>query len=124
VAVTNGISTEHLDSWSEFVELVHDKVDYDQYIWRGQRSEKWRLEPTFERVVPDWLYSDNELDGVRARHLEGFKLASRGRRGINPPMPSNDDEWWALGQHHGLATPLLDWSLSPYVAAFLHLNKS
>jgi hypothetical protein len=33
-------------------------------------------------------------------------------------MPVDEEEIWALGQHHGVATKMLDWTESRYVAAF------
>jgi hypothetical protein len=109
-----GVLTRELSEWKEFfVEAVLFR-DYKDYVWRGQRrhGDEWSLKSTFDR-----RNSGSDRKKILENHKEQFRRAIRGRRGTNPP-DLNDEELWALGQHHDLATPLLDWTESPYVAAY------
>jgi hypothetical protein len=113
----DGINVVHLLRWRYFSDYINQEMlEFKQFIWRGHASDQWPLESTLDRLLrrTDQLY-DAE---TRKHHLNSFKYSSRGRRGTNPPILLSDNDWWALGQHHGLATPLLDWTTSPYVAAY------
>ncbi len=96
--------------------FTKDILPYRDYIWRGQRCEDWALEPTLHRLVRKTPSTKRQMPPENL--LERFQFASRGRRGPNPPALQTDNDWWALGQHHGLATPLLDWTESPFVALY------
>ena len=106
-----------LSSWKYFHDYVRQMfLDYPHYVWRGQRDASWPLETSLDRSLRGTPVS-GRIEAV-AKHFSRFKLAARGRRGPNPQRIESDNEWWAIAQHNGLATPLLDWTDSPFVALY------
>lgn len=123
--VENGVSVVELFSWKYFLDFTcQEMLDYESYIWRGQRNEDWKLNTTLDRLIETAQIAKTEQPGFIQSHFEKFKYAARGRRGFHPPEISNENDWWALGQHHGLATPLLDWTSSPFVGAYFAYIKT
>lgn len=113
----DGVAAFEIPTWLAFNTWVaNGMVDFANYVYRGQTRSEWLLEPSLDRVLKGAGRLHDPI--ARAGHLEAFKFASRGRRGPHPAPLLTENDWWALGQHHGLATPLLDWTLSPYAAAF------
>lgn len=122
----DGIATYRLASWSAFSDFLDATVFVDKgradhrFIWRGQRRSDWPLNSSLDRLFSELSAKDATGRSPEQRsqaHLDDFQYAARGRRGFNPPQMT-ENEWWALGQHFGLATPLLDWSRSPFAAAY------
>jgi hypothetical protein len=110
--ITDGVGEIDITNWKYFNTYICDEMlDYKNYIWRGQKDSTWKLEPTLDRILKK-INKQNDPKIIK-HYLDSFMFSTRGRRGANPPNIAQENDWWALGQHYGLATPLLDWSRSP-----------
>lgn len=118
----NGINTYEAETWQDLNRLFETNFKHKlSFAFRGQRREEWGLRPTLTRRLMDVTkFEPQHSQSIQLsieRHVALFRNSILGRRGENPKQLS-ENELWALGQHYGLDTPLLDWTRSPYVAAF------
>ncbi|MFH1913264.1 MAG: FRG domain-containing protein [Pseudomonadota bacterium] len=111
------IPTIEIDSWNEFEKRV-SRHQHRQWIYRGQADSKWLLESSYHRFC-DYVKSIRRRSPTKNDHEK--VLLSRFKHYAQlylDRIPSKDAEWLALMQHHGTPTRLLDWSFSPYIAAY------
>jgi len=102
-------------SWQEFKvalmdELYPDGFEKSRFIFRGQSNSDWELKSSFDRLF-DNVQVANEI-------LNEFKQDCEKYDFYNSIILNDSMSIMALGQHFGLPTRLLDWSFSPYIAAF------
>ena len=153
------IREEHFDSAVDFIAALSPQHESwgerpDWWIFRGQASAAWALDPVIFREDPGFEIGGPEPVCARGRHDDQVKLegqlvrlfvlgvdeqgsdlpneASFGiaewleldkriqeastRSGIWPPPELQP--LFALAQHHGVPTRMLDWSLQGRIAAY------
>jgi hypothetical protein len=111
-----------LQSWEAFLELV-TKPPYSHWAFRGERDERWPLYSSLSRYLQNFGVARRAWPEQEERVLRIFK---RKAHQFIPMPPDWDDDlqWLALMQHHGAPTRLIDFSWSPYVAAFFALERT
>ena len=111
-----------LQSWDEYLSIIGDSP-YQDWAFRGQRDASAPLFSALSRYLMAFRVDPRAWPEQEERILRIFK-----RKAIHfldhVPQSDDDFQWLALMQDHGAPTRLLDFSWSPYVAAFFALHNT
>lgn len=104
-------------TWDSFKEFALGQSP-GKYVFRGQ-PEAFKLRTAFHRSHRKDLVRYTMKDIPSAHRL----LTARTRHVFDLSRPDEQGAFWNLLQHHGYPTPLLDWTYSPFVAAFFAYRR-
>jgi hypothetical protein len=99
-------------SWEQFKSYI-SSLSGSSFLYRGQQKP-WSLCTSFHRRG---RYRMSEFTSKDVRQLHQ-RLSAITSHFFDLNVPEQNGAFFNLLQHHGYPTPLLDWSHSPYVAAF------
>ena len=122
--------TKTIRSWSEFEEIV-GKHSYRGWVYRGQVDATWPLKSSLFRAYEEVEKITKENTGKKKKiNRDGHERIALQRFVNNAHLYSNNLppkerplEWFAIMQHYGAPTRLLDFTFSPYVAAYFAIEN-
>jgi hypothetical protein len=113
----------NIEELQDFFAILNDNNNFQGFLFRGQEFKSYNLEPTILRSYRGERVNVEEYQIYIEKHYRNFISALRGR--FSEPFNAERDKYeiWALGQHFGLNTPMLDWTASPWVALYFAFRQ-
>jgi hypothetical protein len=111
-----------IDTWRRFQSVVAGPR-YRNWAFRGQQDARWPLNSSLSRYLQDFKVHPDAWVEQEERIVRIFR---RKAHLFLEHVPDDGDafQWLALMQHHGAPTRLVDFTWSPYVAAFFALERA
>jgi hypothetical protein len=103
-------TTLNFTNWNDYKNFTQNLSD--NWAFRGQLNTRWELRNAIERTDFIKLYK-----GIEADFVHEFMRGARNYL-TRDETPTHLIEWLALMQHHGAPTRLLDFTKSPFIAAY------
>lgn len=122
----NGILTTSLSCWADFQSTIDELQtfkDYKKVVWRGEGRDDRLLLSTFDRYERFRGIGENERHRLLNEHLDNLRNELCRVFGNSTYESERKDVLWAIGQHYGMLTPLLDWTVCPFIAAYFAFHK-
>ncbi len=111
-----------INSWSEYLDLTLSS-QFVSWAFRGQSDSSWTIQSTLTRYLKDFKVHKDSWELQEERIIRIFK---RKAHHYLKNIPNDDDiiQWLSIMQHHGAPTRLVDFTWSPFIAAFFALHKA
>lgn len=138
-----------LNRWEEFEPKINEIISQygshgddqlrlsNRILYRGQSNGCWELTTTLERYtnhqytiesyIIDTLNCVSEIESHTANNFNlpelEFIIKEINNKSSEFFLHLPVYEYWAYLRHHGFPSPLLDWTYSPYIAAFFAFSE-
>jgi len=113
-----------INSWKDFRDIVESEK-FNNWAFRGQQNATWSLDSALARHLKNFKIHPEAWKTQEERIMRIFRRKAYTYNHLtNIPGEDCYFEWLALMQHHGAPTRLLDFTWSPYVAAFFALERA